>query len=284
MIVVGGYMGETASCDDPGLYVFDTSSLKWTNEFKAGDHDADFHPDNSVLAASHGYTVPDAVQKQIGGDEDGGATITTPVADPTGGPFATGQPPVFTITQGGGTTTITPTSDANSDDDGGDNGPPAGTIVAGVIAGIAGALAFYLGFCAWLYRRQVGAYKRHLAVANRYSGVSSDAFMPVGVSGGGSRRSRRRDESDETFGWVGSDRETTQWLSEPKWTPDDGPSPGGSGATSQGKKSSERGQTSGSGSGTGGESTENLLEGQEPSFFNVVMGPRRALRVVNGID
>lgn len=284
MIVVGGYMGEKASCDDPGFYVFDTSSLKWTDEFKAGNHDKDFHPDNSVLAASHGYTVPDAVQKEIGGDEGGGATITTPVADATGGPFATGEPPVFTVTQGGGSTTVTP--DSNSDSGSDDGSPPAGTIAAGVVAGVAGALAFYLGFCAWLYRRQVGAYKRYLAVANRYSGAaSSDAFAPA-LLGGGRRTARSPDESNETFGWVGSDRETTQYRSEPKLTPDTEPSPGatgsGSGGTSQGKKSSERGHTSGSG--TAGESSENLLQDQEPSFFNVVMGPRRALRVVNGMD
>ena len=28
---------------------------------------------------------------------------------------------------------------------------------------------------------------------------------------------------------------------------------------------------------------QGLLDGQEPSFFSVVMGPRRALRVVNGL-
>lgn len=40
---------------------------------------------------------------------------------------------------------------------------------------------------------------------------------------------------------------------------------------------------SGEKGGGSGESTENLLDGREPSFFNVVMGPRRAHRV-NGVD
>ncbi|KAK4100769.1 hypothetical protein N658DRAFT_426893 [Parathielavia hyrcaniae] len=31
-------------------------------------------------------------------------------------------------------------------------------------------------------------------------------------------------------------------------------------------------------------STERMLDGQEPSFFSVVLGPRRALRVVNGLE
>jgi hypothetical protein len=41
---------------------------------------------------------------------------------------------------------------------------------------------------------------------------------------------------------------------------------------------------SGSVSGGSTSSTERLLDGQEPSFFSVVLGPRRALRVVNGLE
>lgn len=37
-------------------------------------------------------------------------------------------------------------------------------------------------------------------------------------------------------------------------------------------------------SGESSSSAERLLDGQEPSFFNVVMKPRRALRVVNGLE
>ena len=39
------------------------------------------------LEGSYGYTVPEAVQKVIGGDENGGATLTAPVQTPTEGPF-----------------------------------------------------------------------------------------------------------------------------------------------------------------------------------------------------
>jgi hypothetical protein len=313
IVVVGGYVGNDIPCDSPGIYVFDASELKWKDGFKAGDHAPDFHPDNSVLAGSYGYTVPDLVVDEIGGDEDGSATATTPAAgEPSDGPFATGKPPVFTVTQSGGVTTITPTSQPNSEDGGSDDGgsddgggPPApGLIAAGVIAGVAGALALYLGFCAWLYRRQVRAYRQHLAVANRYSNTPGgsaamlqqhlheperDAPPMSSIAAArlpffGKQRasdSRHSDEDNESFGWVGSDREPA-WLSEPKWTSYEASPAAGGGGTS-GYISQE---TSGGGRrhSNSGESAEALLEEQEPSFFSVVMGPRRALRVVNGID
>ncbi|KAF7560354.1 hypothetical protein G7046_g3794 [Stylonectria norvegica] len=108
MIVVGGYVGDSVPCD-PGFYVFDATSLTWKDKFEAGDHDADFHADNAVLAGSYGYSVPKAVQDVVGGSQDGGATATTPAAGPaTGGPFATGKAPIFTITQGATATASSP--------------------------------------------------------------------------------------------------------------------------------------------------------------------------------
>jgi hypothetical protein len=307
VIVIGGYVGEDIACDSPGIYVFDASELKWKTEFKAGDHEADFHPENSVLAGSYGYTVPEAVQEVIGGDGDGGATATIPaVGEPSEGPFATGVPPVVTITNPGATATVSAPAgeqdNGENDDGGGGSTNQAGLIAAGVIAGLAGLLAGYLGFCAWVYRRQVGKYKQHLAVSNRYPAASTNSIRTPGIGAAGAavglfggkkvRRSRRgRDgpehESGESFAWVGSDREPT-WLSEPKWYSDD-TSPGymgsgtASGSASAQPKYSE--DTAGGRRSSGsGESTEGLLEGQEPSFFNVVLGPRRALRVVNGLD
>ncbi|KAK6213689.1 kelch domain-containing protein [Colletotrichum tabaci] len=317
IIVAGGYIGPDANCESPGVYVFDASNLRWTSSFEAGDHPADLSPENSVLAGSYGYKVPDKVQSVIGGSSDGGATATTPAAGPaTGGPFATGRSPVFTITQGGSTATITsfgPTSTSNPDESGGDGrGTNPGLIAAGVIAGILGALALYLGFCAWLYRRQVAAYKQHLSQVNRYSGASpmhfeeAAGFLPGRAAGKGGRGHKRDGStvSDESFSWVGTGVE-------PKWMTDD-PTPGGSGSgggagggsSSVGgpPRKSEDARTFRSGpSGTANDprtsssrhantdnesvsSTEQLLEGQEPSFFSVVMGPRRALRVVNSSE
>lgn len=318
IILVGGYVGEDIECDSPGIYVFNATSLRWADGFRAGNHDPDVSPGNSVLAGSWGYQVPEPVQQVIGGDANGGATVSTPSSGPaTGGPFATGVPPVFTITQGGATATVTqpaPGVTGVSDDTstgGGDGGAPAeksrgpnaGLIAAGVIAGLLGVLAAYLGFCAWLYRRQVSAYKRHLAVANRYSGASNASFGMFGgllgrshtqrsqrAGGGKHRRDNSNGSEDEYFGWVGG-------RVEPKWATDE-PSPGsgsantavggGSGSAMRRSEDVRSGYTGGDGSRDTDQgsisSTEQLLDGQEPSFFSVVIGPRRALRVVNGME
>ncbi|KAF4920919.1 Kelch repeat-containing protein [Colletotrichum viniferum] len=312
MVVMGGYIGQNETCDNSGVYVFNASSLQWSDSFKAADHPADISPDNSVLAGSWGYKVPGKVQSVIGGDSDGGATATTPAAGPaTGGPFATGKPPVFTITQDGATATITafgPTTTGGSapakDED---NGPNAGLVAAGVIAGILGALAMYLGFCAWLYRRQVAAYKQHLSQVNRYSGASSmhfgGALFAAGAAERQEKRGHRRDAStasNESFSWVGAGVEPKWMMDEP--TPGSGSGSGGTGGTAFGSgsggsnprrlsedvRSGRDPRTSSSRhANTDNESVtsaDGLLDGQEPSFFSVVMGPRRALRVVNGVE
>jgi hypothetical protein len=313
IILVGGYVGEDIACDDPGIYVFDASDLTWKDSFSAGDHEPDHHPDNSVLAGSYGYSVPKVIQEEIGGDGDGGATATIPAAgEPSDGPFATGKPPVFTITESGATETVAPTGSPNTGngdtDDSGSDGSAPGLIAAGVIAGVAGALALYLGFCAWVYRRQVSAYRRHLAVANRYSNTPGGSasmlqrnhsqLRPPPMSSLVARPfalfrtqespnigAAHHSDDDESFAWVGSERPASHGLSEPKWTSDD-PSPSGGigGSGTSGDASKISGETNNRRHSGSGESTEGLLDGQEPSFFNVVMGPRRALRVVNGMD
>lgn len=277
MIVIGG-VGKDIVCDDSAMYVFDASMLQWRDRFSAGDHATDWHADNVVLAGSFGYSVPGAVQGVIGGNQNGAATATTPAAGPaTGGPFATGKSPVFTITQFGPTATITsipnPTgkSSEEPDDDTSESSPRL--VAAGVIAGLAGALALYLGWCSWLYRRQVRAYKHHLAVTNHFSGASS-----TGPFIHSSSHPNQLSSQQSFFGWVGSDRA----VAEPKWRGEeyDNPSGGSSSAAGLVRHSEDtRPGTSGSGSSAAG-----LLEGQEPSFFNVVLGPRRALRVVNGAE
>jgi hypothetical protein len=383
LVLVGGYTGQNQDCDKPGVYVFNASSLEWMSRFTALDHPADLAPDNSVLANSFGYKVPDVVAAVIGGGPDGGATVTAPAAGkPTGGPFATGKSPVFTVTASGtatvtntaaapgstggtGSSTTGSTSDPSTNGGAKDKGGRGALIAAGVIAGIAGLLALYLGYCAWLYRRQVRAYKTHLAVANRYSasgpggggahsrgsfrGLSalfgrsgsrrtpavyggghddeaSHATAPSSEKGGsatqvaaagagagklfrssGERRGRthRRDESTSTtdsYSWVNAGIGGNPV--EPRLLFDDGPTPdsgysstpygvGLGGGSSKVTPMSEptpgsmggrppmmrRSHSAGS-----SDSTEGLLDGQEPSFFSVVLGPRRALRVVNGLE
>jgi hypothetical protein len=346
MVMVGGYIGNNDNCDGAGIYVFNASSLEWTSRFTALDHPADLSPENSVLANSFGYKVPDVVASVIGGGPDGGATATTPAAGPaTGGPFLTGKAPVFTITASGSSTAtitqaapgVTGGAAAPSPSSSGDDRRP-GLIAAGVIAGLAGLLALYLGYCAWLYRRQVRAYKTHLAVANRYSATGAAATRSRGsfrglaaffgrresrksthattgaggpmsektagmVGGGGrllrssaerrGRAAHRRDESTSTadsFAWVptgSSSRAVEPKLLFDEPTPDSGygsapyrgagssePTPPGSGGPNVRRASNSSSSSS----------TEGLLDGQELSFFSVVMGPRRALRVVNGLE
>ncbi|ETS86561.1 hypothetical protein PFICI_00389 [Pestalotiopsis fici W106-1] len=303
IIVIGGYIGNTTDCDKPGIHNFDASTLEWKNSFAAYDHAADLDPDNTILAGSYGYQVPGVVQSVIGGSSEGGATATTPAVGPaTGGPFLTGKPPVFTITATGSAATVTNSAPASSGPSSSSSGPNGGLIAAGVIAGLLGLLALYLGFCAWLYRRQVDAYKKHMAVANRYSGADAGDEVGLMASAAGMREKLRKHrrgsssaESADQFGWVGQ-------MSEPKWlTTSDEPSPGsGTGGSSSGRPrpSEDRypwgwGENAMAGAGVNrmksdatrstasGGSVEGLLEGREPNFFSVVMGPRRALRVVN---
>ena len=366
MVVVGGYTGEDAACENPGVYAFDATKLQWSPQFAAaahGEEDEDHDADNSVLAGSRGFRVPEAVQSVVGGGADGGATQTTPAVGPAAeGPFATGQPPVFTVTAAASTATVS--SGAGDGAGGGrNNGAFAGQIAAGVIAGLAGLAALYLGFCAWLYRRQVGAYRRHMEVANRYnnanygSGGEDEKALMDGVAGAGAIREKLRKHhptylatarggSSEgagsigpeggpssagaaQFGWVGQ-----QSLGEPPWMSTSGGevSPGsGSGSGSaahpgslgaSGRQLSDlprpsedrspwgyegysplagvggaaavAGAGGGGGGGIGrrnsnatassaGSIEGGLLDGREPNFFSVVLAPRRALRVVNGM-
>ncbi|KAK4652209.1 hypothetical protein QC762_609110 [Podospora pseudocomata] len=362
IIVLGGYTGASTPCESPGIWVFNASSLTWSSRFNSLDHPPDISPENSVLGASYGYTVPDSVAEVIGGSPSGGATVSQPlVGKPTAGPFATGKPPIWTlpgstatVTAWGpdATSTVPPGSDPQSPDSNNSNNNNAesrkgGLIAAGVIAALAGLAALYLGYCAWLYRRQVKAYRSHLAVANRYSGpagASTGTFSGLAAFfGGGRKGSKKSNKSGSNHGTVVTEKEryypsnrmstsTTDSLFatssgaggvEPRTMFDDddgahhdlgvpqrpgqwwrdqeggqgssqtavnttasGPSGASPGHHIQdeevgmGKKVERRGSTSGESA----SSTERLLEGQEPSFFSVVMKPRRALRVVNGLE
>lgn len=203
MVVIGGYVGTQISCDSPGIYVFNASSLKWQNSFVAlsggnamnqqpaqattlpnGQNNQGVNPARVGLSGSYGYLVPPAVQSVIGGNAYGSATLTTPAAGtPTAGPMATGQAPivsvvqsVFTTTQSGSvvvqTTQATQTavggsSGSSVSSSNSSSGPNIGAIVAGVIAGLLAVLAGYLAFCTWLYRRQLTLYKNHVAMSQR---------------------------------------------------------------------------------------------------------------------
>lgn len=287
MILLGGFNTTVTDCDSPGVYIFNASSLSWSSSFSALTHPADLDYANSVLAASYGYTVPEEVVSVIGGSPEGSATVTTPAASATGGPFATGKSPVFTITASSSGPTSTITSASSSGSAASSKREEGGLIAAVVVACLAGVTAGYLGYCAWLYRRQVRAYKTHLAVTNRFPARSQSHGSFGRMLAFGRKGSRRAPGTaaageGEAFAWVGRDRPSASSNGNSKlMTPTSAsgttrPSPYSEEKNSGGEGSAGRPSTSGS--------TEGLLEGQELSYFSVVLGPRRALRVVNGLE
>lgn len=308
MVMVGGYVGDQLSCESPGIYVFDLSELEWVQQYtalSAGSSSSDGKdaaaaasspsdsPDSSFnstgannpfnqhraqmyegsdfggLQGSFGYQVPEAVIKIIGGDRDGGATITTPVATATAGPLATGKPVTYTVTSSGATTTETSGSTggtngngSGSSSDSGDSGPNIAAIVAGTIAGVLFLLVCYLLFCTYVYRKQLGLYKRHVEMSQAQARGEKIPAIPGLLATNESGASSSEHKSNGST------------------------NPSGSG---EGSKYSNRYPDSGvaSGSGSGypserrGSSTEDLLAGQEPTFVGVLLNPRRSLRVVN---
>ena len=338
LVVVGGYVGKEISCDSPGIYVFNASSLKWTNSFTSLSTPSEAFASSqgsSVFQASWGYAVPAPVQSIIGGSAQGGATATQPAAgSATAGPIATGRPPTFTVTQSGSTVIQTAHSTSTVSPAPGTSAPaaaskssPKGTIVAGTIAAALAILAGYLAFCTWLYRKQLRLYKNHVAMAQRTafsntpdqdhwgSGMGSDygsggrinekvgaggvMIGPFGTEIGGSGSAGRPSVGGDSSGSVGGSGLHVVM------TPASGISPGESsnsgigggvmpGRSQYGRLSEEEEGTGYLGAGaptqnylgrpsgsTAHSSMEDLIGGQEPSFFSVVLNPRRTLRVVN---
>lgn len=346
MVVVGGYVGQDISCDSPGIYVFNTSSLQWSNTFTSlsgspsgsdsgasGDNPA---ADSSVFQGSYGYEVPGIVQSVIGGSSLGGATATTPAAgSATAGPIATGKPPTFTVTQSGSTviqtahstSTVSAGAPASSGDS--KSSEPVkketnvGAIAAGVTAGAFACLAVYLAFCTWLYRRQLKIYKDHVAMGQRSAFAASPengedwASAEGGGSGNGAMRMsqiaggpmlgpfgtaiRPHDSANSSpqrpsmGGESTGSQNLTPAATNSGHTSGQGSFVQGGGATlgpsrygPYGRLSEENEDTTYHGAShmapstsTAHSSMDDLLGGQEPSFFSVVLNPRRTLRVVN---
>lgn len=257
MVVTGGYVGQDLSCDSPGVYVFDTSELTWKTKYTAlaGGNDLNQHPvqeDSPIgLSGSYGYKVPKAVQSVIGGDDQGRATVTAPAVDPTGGPLATGEPLTYTVANpNGGTQTAQPGSDGYQ----AGSGRNVAAIVAGVIAGCFAILAAYLGFCAYVYRRQLKLYKAHVAASQRVSTGSPVAQEKTSFFNRFSADWSATAQSVGTSSRPGTALQASH------------PSGGGSG---------------GDANSTANSSVDDLLAGQEPTFLGVMLNPRRSLRVIN---
>ncbi|SLM37063.1 Kelch-type beta propeller [Lasallia pustulata] len=277
IVVVGGYVGPNISCDSPGVYVFDASKLQWQNLFTAlsgGDEQNQQSGQTqgpSGLSGSYGYQVPGPVQSVVGGASTGGATVTAPAQKATEGPLATGKPITYTITGSNGATvteTSTPSSPSSPTATKQNSGPNIAAIVAGIIAGLLALLAAYLGFCAWIYRRQLLLYKNHVAMSQRAAtgtdgGRAEKAgfLFPRGSSDPAGKTST--DQSSgvaASSGKASSGKASSGYTSVPGGPPLVGPVGGNSTASS---------------------SVEDLVRGVEPSFVGVLLNPRRSLRVIN---
>ena len=316
MIVLGGF-NTSLTCDNP-VYIFNASSLGWENSFSptSASTSSSADKDYDILKSSEGYLVPQIVQDVVGGDGLGSATITTPIVLPTGGPFQTGSAPQFVVT---GYVTSTATSAAKAK-----SGSSAGAISAGVVAGALAILAGYLGFCVWLYRRQLKLHKNHLQMSQRAkfndspenliyardSGSTSNekAGVVLGPFGtplnhsGSDRPSQGRTSTDPSSDPSSIQVTPSEWIARPAGVFGGAMVAGrgygrldehgemeyqGAGADqmygarpTSGGTFDTTGRTAES-VGTAHSSTDDLLKGQEPSFFQVVLNPRRTLKVVN---
>ncbi len=256
IVVVGGYTGQELACDS-GFYVFSASGLKWQNRFNAlgggstQNRQLAQKDDPTALSGSYGYQVPGVVQSVIGGQAAGGATVTAPAQAATQGPLATGKPVTYTVTDTNGavvTETGNPSVYNAPSSSPGHRGPNIAAIVAGVVAGCLAVLAAYLGFCAWVYRRQLQLYKNHVAMT-----------QSAAVAGPGPNEKATFLNSDAS-----SDRRQT-----------DVSSGAGTSRFSGGVNAPMGGNS------TANSSSDDLMRGVEPSFVGVLLNPRRSLRVIN---
>ena len=281
MIVIGGYVGQELSCDSPGIYVFNMSSLSWSDQFtsltggKALEQYTGEGSTGNPLAqqanqrgfnasagveGSYGYQVPKAVQEVIGGAATGGATLTAPVQTPTAGPLVTGKAMTYTVTGPNGasyTEIVASSGSANSS-----SGPNVAAIVAGVVAGVFAVIAGYFAFCAWIYRKQVAIWKKHAAMVSAAAEKRDNTFTTSKIS---SERAPGTMAGSTTGGAAAGSFDIQRGSGE-------NTSYGGAGAMNWERRSSV------------GSVTEDLLDGQEPSFWGtrgVLLNPRRSLRVIN---
>lgn len=287
MIVWGGYIGTQYSCESPGIYVFNTSALTWQNTYNSLDVSDELNrqvsqqKDISALQGSYGYQVPPLVQKVIGGNAAGGATVTAPAQSPLSGPLATGSPITFSVSANTITTTsdghlitstTTPTvlppvsSGASTSGASGSGSPNVGAIVAGVIAGFFAVLAAYLGFCAWLWRKQLKLYKNHVAMSQRAQLAGGDraSYLATPYTDKTASNQPSHRSSDRRSPFLGSRSGET-----------------GAHIMPLASNNPYRSAVNGGGTETARSSTDDLMRGQEPSFLGVVLNPRRSLRVVN---
>jgi hypothetical protein len=273
MVMVGGYTGtdNALTCETPGIYVFNTSSLQWTNQFtalSAGNENNQYSQQlsqkgvgmNDGLEGSYDYQVPALVRSVIGGDGDGHATLTTPANAATDGPIASGRPITYTVTEGGSTTIGGGAASGGSSN----RGAVIGAIVAGVVGFILLILVIYFAICVVIYRKQLALYRQHVTLMQEQQ-AEKDGSINNSFYGGGA--------NSPTMSRTRPGHET---LMGPYHT-----------SSTSGHRPSNSVDTSSSNYVTPSSpnsSTEDLMDGFQPSFWGwngVLLHPRRSLRIVN---
>jgi hypothetical protein len=232
------------------------------------------------LEGSYGYTVPQAVIDVVGGDANGKATLTAPVNTATAGPLATGKPITYTNADGSTTTSVSGPGSPGSPGSRRD-GPNVAAIAAGVVAGVLFVVACYLAFCAFIYRKQLQLYKRHVELSQAQARGEKTPAVAGLYPTNTNATSGKYTPSDASYAAGSSGRRGTTAFSE-------------GGITAQGSNrhsSVPSGGASSDGTFTEGYNVvrrnsdisldEDLLAGHEPTFVGVMLNPRQSLRVIN---
>jgi hypothetical protein len=267
MVMVGGYTGTDSAltCETPGIYVFNTSSLEWTNQFtalSAGSSNNELSQQNAQkgagandgLEGSYDYQVPALVQSAIGGNADGKATLTTPANAATAGPLASGKPITYTVS-GGGTTAVGGGKVEGSDHS--NKGAVIGAIVAGVVGFILLLLVIYFAICVVIYRKQLALYRQHLALMQEQQAEKDDSHNASMYAANSPTHTRQQQGHESLIG--------------PYHRPSNSVDTSGTSSHQQGTSSPNS-------------SSEDLMEGYQPSFWGwngVLLHPRRSLKIVN---
>lgn len=151
MVVVGGFVSEDLICEQPGVYVLDTTELEWRTQYTAGTT----------------YTTPDhpEILAVTGGRGTGSSTSGSGYAIGTGADDADTS------------STFRPSGGDRAENDG-ESGSNTGAIAGGVVGGILG-LALLAGLILFLLRR-----KRKRAAAEREaSGEAKEKARLAGYAG-----------------------------------------------------------------------------------------------------
>ncbi|GAB7341274.1 hypothetical protein MBLNU457_7548t1 [Dothideomycetes sp. NU457] len=271
--------GAQASSPSSGSKSSSFTSNQQTNPFNQQVNQLANGSSPGGLEGSYGYSVPGLVQSVIGGNSQGGATITAPAQTATAGPLVSGKPITYTVTQSNGATvteTGTPSGNGGTNTNTTTNHTNIAAIIApSVIAAILLLVVCYLAFCAWLYRKRVNIYKRHIDMTRQTSYVAEEKpFFSAGAApftfdSAKTSQERRRLEAASSNQASDSARHGSN-----------APSGSGNGSGSGHNANPFAYGAEGDRRSSGG-SAENLLGGSEPTFWGTMLAPRRSLRVIN---